>query len=201
MTSQVSSQTSDERFFQRISDDLLDLKGDFVALVEDHTIYWQVQDLIKSNARLLVARSCFFDMMNDSFSYWAAIRVRRIVDSHRGTVSLLRLLRDIAAHANLFRGKTTEDDVRKDIRKLEDETSKIKEYVDQYVAHRDRHPTADVPLNRELSHAVEMLADMFHKYYAILRITDIDLQPSYLGDPLAIFDYAWRTKVPTTSML
>jgi AbiU2 len=194
MSQQAIPLMSDEQFLKDVTDDLLDLRAEFLNLVEDHDIYWQVQGLIQSNARLMTARSCFFDMMNDSFSYWAAIRVRRIVDADHRTISLRRLLSDLVSRPTIFDGKTTGDEVRKDILKLEEETKKIKSYVDQYVAHHDRKPTADIPHNNELTHAIEMLESMFHKYYGILRVTDIDLHTSHLEDPLAIFDYAWRGK-------
>lgn len=193
MSQQAASLMSDEQFLQTVDDDLRELKGEFLDLVDDHDIYWKVQGLIQSNARLMTARSCFFDMMNDSFGYWAAIRVRRIVDANPKTISLVRLLNDLASRPSVLDGKTTEDEVRKDILALQEETKKIKSYVDQCVAHHDRKPTAAIPLNKELTHAIEMLKSMFKKYYGILRITDIDLHTSHLEDPLAIFDYAWRT--------
>jgi hypothetical protein len=90
----------------------------------------------------------------------------------------------------VLNGKITEDEVRKDIRELQEETKKIKSYVDQCVAHHDRKPTTDIPLNKELTHSIEMLTGMFRKYYLILQITDIDLRTFTLEDPLAIFDYA-----------
>jgi hypothetical protein len=85
MSQQAASLMSDEQFVKNITDDLLDLRRQLLDLVDDHDIYWKVRGLIQSNAKLMTARSCFFDMMNDSFSYWAAIRVRRIVDMIRIT--------------------------------------------------------------------------------------------------------------------
>jgi hypothetical protein len=155
---------ADEQFLQHVTDDLLDLRGQFLDLVEDHEIYWKVQGLIQSNARLMTARSCFFDMVNDSFSYWAAIRVRRIVDADNRTISLLRFLSDLASHPSVLNGTITEDEVQKEIWELHEETKKIKSYVDKCVAHHDRKPTADIPLNKELTNAIEMLSRMFHKY-------------------------------------
>jgi hypothetical protein len=194
MSQQAASLMSDEQFVKNMTDDLYDLRGQLVDLVDDHDIYRKVQGLIQSNAKLMTARSCFFDMMNDSFSYWAAIRVRRIVDKNPRTISLLGLLRDLVSRPSVLDGKTTVDEVEKDILELQEETKKIKSYVDQYVAHRDRKPTADIPLNKEITLAIEMLSAMFRKYYLILQITDIDLHTSHVEDPLAIFDYAWRIK-------
>jgi hypothetical protein len=196
MSQQAASLMSDEQFLKHVTDDLMDLRGQLLDLVDDHDIYWKVQGLIQSNAKLMTARSCFFDMMNDSFSYWTAIRVRRIVDTDHRTISLVRLLSDLVSRPSVLDGKTTEDDVRKDILELQGETKKIKSYVDQCVAHHDRKPTADIPLNKELTHAIEMLSGMFRKYYLILQITDIVLHTLTIEDPLAIFDYAWRTKKP-----
>jgi hypothetical protein len=100
----------------------------------------------------------------------------------------LRLLSDLVSRPSVLDGKTTEDEVRKDILELQEETKKVKSYVDQCVAHHDRKPTTDIPLNKELTHAIQMLSGKFRKYYAILQITDIDLRTSHLEDQLAIFD-------------
>jgi len=168
-----------------------ELRGEVLELVEDHDIYWKVQRVIQSNARLLGARSGFFDMMNDGFAHSTALRVRRVVDTDHRTVSLLRLLRDLVSYPGLLSGKVKKIELENDIRELEESTKKIKEYVDQFVAHHDRTPTADTPINRELTRAIEAISRLFKKYYSALMNTDIELRISHLEDPLAIFRYSW----------
>lgn len=130
-------------------------------------------------------------MMNDGFSHSAAVRVRRIVDTNPRTISLLRLLKDLLSYPGLLVGKVADTELGHDIVELEEATKKIKKYVNQFVAHHDRTPTADTPINRELTRAIETISSMFRKYYRVLLNTDIELRIDHLEDPLAIFRYSW----------
>jgi hypothetical protein len=182
---------SEKSFLERAACELRELKGDVIDLVEDHDIYWKMQYVIQSNVRLLMDRSSFFDMVNDSFAHSAAIRVRRVVDTDHRTISLLKLLKELENYPGLLGGKTGEDGLRDDIQELEQATNGIKAYVDQFVAHRDRTPTADTPRNRELTRAIETIARMFKKYYGVVMKADIELRIGHLEDPLRIFRYPW----------
>lgn len=186
----------EKNFLERAACEMRELRDETLELVEDHDIYWKVQRVIQNNARLLSARSSFFDMMNDGFAHSTALRVRRIVDTDHRTISLLRLLRDLVSYPGLLSGKVKEVELENDIRELEESTKKIKEYVDQFVAHHDRAPTADTPINRELTRAIETISRMFRKYYGVLMNTDLDLRMSRLGDPLEIFRYPWIAPQP-----
>jgi hypothetical protein len=194
MSTQVGSRLpklSEKNFLERAACEMRELRGEILELVEDHDIYWKVQHVIQGNARLLSARSSFLDMMNDGFAHSTALRVRRIVDTDHRTISLLRLLRDLVSYPELLGGKVEEGELENDIRELEESTKKIKEYVDQFVAHHDRAPTADTPINRELTRAIEAISRLFRKYYGALMNTDIELRISHLEDPLAIFRCSW----------
>lgn len=184
---------SEKNFRERAACELRELMHEVRELITDHDIYWKVQHVIQSNPRLLVDRSAFFDMMNDSFAHSAAMRVRRIVDTNHRTVSLLRLLKGLTEYPGLLKGQITVQDVESDIRGLEEATNKIKDYTDQFVAHHDMDPIADTPLNRELSRSVETIERLFRRYFNLLMGVDIDLSVNYLEDPLAIFRYSWIT--------
>jgi len=98
MSTQTTAQLpklSEKNFLERAACELRELRSEVLELAEDHDIYWKVQRVIQSNARLLIARSSLFDMMNDGFAHSAALRVRRIVDTDHRTISLLRLLKDL----------------------------------------------------------------------------------------------------------
>ncbi len=189
---------SQRNFLERATCELRELRNEVLELVEDHDIYWKVQGVIQSNVQLLSTRSSFFDMMNDGFAHSAALRVRRIVDTDRRTISLLRLLKDLVDYPGLLDGKVTGVDLGNDIRAVEEATKKIKEYADQFVAHHERTPTADTPINRELTRAIETISCMFRKYYGVLMDTDIDVRINHLEDPLAIFRYAWIAPQPAS---
>jgi hypothetical protein len=182
---------SEKNFIELARCELRELMHEVRELITDHDIYWKVQHVIQSNPRLLVARSAFFDTMNDSFAHSAAMRVRRIVDMDHRTISLLRLLKNLVDYPGLLGGQITMLDLENDIRELEEATNKIKNYTDQFVAHHDRNPIADTPLNRELNRSIETIERLFRRYFNMLMGVDIDLSVNYLEDPLAIFRYSW----------
>ena len=161
-------------------------------LLANHDLYWKVQRVIHGNPRLLAVRSSFFDLMNDDFAYSTTMRVRRIVDKTKGTVSLLRLLRGLAKHPRLLVGKVTARELETDIQELEKATKGLKDYVDQYVAHHAQSPTADIPFNREVNRVVETIGRVYRKYYCVVMGADIDLSPvDQAPNPLAIFRFPW----------
>jgi len=190
----AANKTKDNDTIERTARELQELKGDMLELIEDHDIYWKVQRVIQSNARLLTAHSSFFDMMNDGFAYAAAIRIRRIVDEDNRTVSLLRVLAELRNHPKL----TDAHELTRDIQELRDTTARIRRYVNQYVAHRQRKATAEIPKNRELTSAIETISSIFRKYYGVVLNTDIDLHVSHLTDPLEIFRFSWIPSAPAS---
>jgi hypothetical protein len=121
-----SPKLSAKNFVERAACELREIRNEVIELVEDHDIYWKVQRVIQNNARLLLARSSFFDMMNDGFAHSAAIRVRRIVDTNHRTISLLRLVKDLLNYPILLDGKVTEVELRNDIRELAEGTKKTR---------------------------------------------------------------------------
>jgi hypothetical protein len=58
-------------------------------------------------------------------------------------------------------------DLEKDLAQLDRTCEKVKDYVDQFVAHHDRSSSATVPSHRELNEAVDLLIETFRKYYAV----------------------------------
>jgi hypothetical protein len=151
----------------------------------------QYQQRTSVNRQLLTAHSPFLDMMNDAYAHATAVRVRRLVDKNNRTISLLRLLRQLTQYPDLFNDTMSTEDVRRDADELDSATSKITDYVDQFVAHHDRTPVADAPIHRELNSAIDVLIAVFRKYYGVPAGSDINPVVSYEHDPLAIFRFAW----------
>jgi len=172
--------------------ELREVRSEIVALATDRDIYWKVQhEVIHRNRRLLTVHSPYFDMLNDAYAHATAARVRRLVDKDKRTISLLRLLRQLVRYPDLFNETMSTEEVVQDADDLERATSKITDYVDQFVAHHDRTPVADAPIYRELDAVIDLLIAVFRKYYGVLAGADIDVVVSYLEEPLAIFRFAW----------
>jgi len=183
---------SSTSFLERSRLELLEIRDEIIDLATDRDIYWKVQhDVIQSNAKLMTVRSPFFDMLNDAYAHAAAMRVRRLVDKNNRTISLRRLLEDLRKYADLLKGKITDSELAIDISELSRATSKIKDYVDQFIAHHDRTPEASAPIHRDLNSAIDLLIQLFKKYYRVLAGSDIDVTIHYLENPLHIFQFSW----------
>jgi AbiU2 len=155
-------------------------------------VYWRVQrEVIQKNARLLTTRSPFFDMLNDSYAHATASRVRRLVDHDSRTVSLRRLIEQLADYPDLLAGKMSADDLKNDLAELDTTCKKVKDYVNQFVAHHERNSCVPVPTHRDLNEAVDTLVAKFRKYYGLINNADIDVAVGYLEDTLSIFRFPW----------
>jgi hypothetical protein len=183
---------SSKSFLERALHELREIRNEVIDLATDGDIYWKVQhEVIQRNPRLLLIRSAFFDMLNDAYSHSAAMRVRRLVDKDHRTISLRRLLEQLREYPDLLAGRVTEVELAADVAELDRTTEKVKDYVDQFIAHHDRSPIAEVPILRELNAAIELLVRLLRKYYGILAGSDVDVVVHYLEDPLTIFRFAW----------
>jgi hypothetical protein len=186
-------------FLERSLLELHEIRDEIIDLATDRNTYWTVQhEVIQRNARLVTMRSPFFDMLNDAYAHAAAMRVRRLVDKDNRTISLRRLLEDLREYPDLLNGRIAESELVGDIEELSRGTSKIKDYVDQFIAHHDRTPDASAPIHRELNAAIDVLLRLFKKYYGVLEGSDTEVTVSYLEDPLRIFQFPWiERKVET----
>ena len=179
---------SKKNFLERALHELREIRNEVIDLATDYDIYWKVQrDVIQRNPRLLTIRSAFFDMVNDAYAHSAAMRVRRLVDKDNRTISLRGLLTELSKYPELLKGRVSEVELAADSKELDQATSKVRDYVDQFIAHHDRSPIATAPIHRELNAAIELLIRLLRKYYGVLAGSDIDVVVSYLEDPLTIF--------------
>jgi hypothetical protein len=183
---------SSKNFLERALVELREIRNEIIDLATDYDIYWKVQrEVIQRNPRLLTIRSAFFDMLNDAYAHSTAMRVRRLVDKDNRTISLRGLLKELSKYPDLSKDRVSADELTADINELDQGTSKVKDYVDQFIAHHDRSPVATAPIHRELNAAIELLIRLLRKYYGVLAGSDIDVVVSYLEDPLTIFRFAW----------
>jgi AbiU2 len=186
---------SSNNFLERALLELREIRNEVIDLATDYDIYWKVQrDVIQRNPRLLTIRSAFFDMLNDAYAHSAAMRVRRLVDKDNRTISLRSLLKELSKYPDSLGGRISEVELAADTEELDQATSKVKDYVDQFIAHHDRSPVATAPIHRELNVAIEVIIRLLRKYYGVLGGSDIDVVVSYLEDPLTIFRLLGSTR-------
>jgi hypothetical protein len=183
---------SSSNFRIRASAELAEIRDEILDLATDRDVYWKVQrEVIQRNARLLTARSPFFDMMNDSYAHATASRIRRLIDRDNRVISLRRLIEALRDYPDLLSAKMSTQELMEDLAKLDQTCEKVKGYVDQFVAHQDRSSSATVPTHRELNEAVDALIETFRKYYAVINGADIEVVVTYLEESLSIFCYPW----------
>lgn len=77
------------------------IEAEVADVLLQHHIFWQVQDIIRTNPNLANARSHFFEWMGDVFVASAAVAVRRQVDNDDDSVCLRRLLREARDYAHI----------------------------------------------------------------------------------------------------
>jgi hypothetical protein len=170
---------------------LNEIRCEVLALATDHDVFWKVQrEVIQNNVRLLTMRSAFFDMMNDAYVHATASRVRRLVDRDPRTNSLRRFLDMLATCPDLV----SADELKKDLEELNVTCGKVKDFVNQFVAHHDRNRSSTVLTHRELNDAVETVIRIFEKYYQLINHSDIDMVVRYLEEPLSIFRFPWQSE-------
>lgn len=183
---------SSSNFQIRASQELAEIRNEVLDLATDRDVYWKVQrEVVQRNARLLGTRNPFLDMVNDAYAHATASRVRRLVDRDYRVISLRRLIEALGDYPDLLTGKMPVGDLKKDLAQMDRTCEKVKDYVDQFVAHHDRSSSAAVPTHRELNEAVDALIATFRKYYAVINGADIDVVVSYLEEPLSIFRFPW----------
>lgn len=77
------------------------IEAEVADVLLQHHIFWQVQNIIRSNPHLASARSHFFEWMGDVFVASAAAAVRRQVDNDDNSICLRRLLRETRDYAHI----------------------------------------------------------------------------------------------------
>src|SRR5438046_2178333 len=79
--------------------EIVDEVGD---VIQQHYIFWQVQDMIRMNPQLQNARSHFFQWMGEVFVASAAVAVRRQVDKYEDSICLRRLIQEVKDYAPII---------------------------------------------------------------------------------------------------
>jgi hypothetical protein len=114
-----------------------------------------------------------------------------LIDHDHRTVSLRKLVEQLSKYPDVHAGRASSEDLDGLLSQMDTTCNKIKDYVDQYVAHHDRNSSADVPTHRELNEAIDSLISIYERCYAIVNNTDIDVVVHFGEDPLSIFRFAW----------
>ena len=197
------------------------IRIDVTNLSVSRHIFWEVQNIIKANAKIQLASS-FYEWMGPAYAVFQSVGLRRLVDSRKDTVSFRRLLAEIARQPGVISreryvalyedsvirkriadrafdkfagpGKPHIDPgmVRKDHDQLIRKIEGMKDYVDKRVAHfAEREPTR-LPTYGDIDDCLDFVEALLKKYLAVLRAeAHLEILPTWQYDWKQIFRYPW----------
>jgi len=94
---------TDQQLLEKLNDWIERIRDEMTKVFFLQHIFWEVQEIIRTNPRLEQSKNYFYEWMGDAFVYSAAMFVRRQVDRRRDSVSLLRLLSEHRIHGQFAR--------------------------------------------------------------------------------------------------
>lgn len=196
--------------------------SEVVDVVVHRHIFTETVELVKAHSELRDRPSTFFQFMKSGYATLATTAVRRQGTSHKDSVSLLRLLKEMAntpealtcarykaafptwRTADEFFGRFADASgkkldaapIKRDAQRLQEAVQATVAYADQRVAHLDERSLRyefTRPTYADLDGALEALEDLAKKYQRLLNGSVPDeTLPTWQYDWMAIFDYSWR---------
>ena len=173
------------------------LQAEIGSLVVAKHVFWSVQDMIKQNPKIQ-KHSEFYSYLGNTYIAYAIMGVRRQIKCDSQSVSLARLLKEIAeepkqlsrkyylglyittghahladAHFDRFCDKPGDEFVSsgmviQDLHQLKSDAELCEDLGDKRVAHYDRRAPKKLPKFKELDQVVEHLHKLWLKYRLVL---------------------------------
>jgi hypothetical protein len=140
-----------------------------------------------------------FAFLAASYSTRQAVAIRRLCDSDSRVHSLYHLLCEIRDYPQLTIQGTNRQDVQRDIQSLNaGNLSSVRQYVNQYVAHRQLQPVAPIPTFVDIHAAIDDLGKLLQKYMRIVEDVHQELEVIVDEDVLGPFRKAWLPELPSS---
>lgn len=173
-----------ETWLERIGEDLLDLA------VCTH-IYQELTKIVVANPELQVP-STYWYFQHLTYEHYAVAALRRQVKDRDDSVSLARLLKDLAKNPTFAVHSVDASAVAADLEQMKASLKKAEHVADRRVAHLDKRPPPERPEETELYQAVDSLLDVYQRY----RIAILDGPwnfnlPASAGNWRSLFKRAW----------
>lgn len=178
---------------------LPELCRDMTDLLGKREIFWELQAVARENPKILQQGS-FFDWMCRNYIVAVTVGIRSFVDQSTNSRSLWRMLFEVLQHPGVINRKThvrmyratpigddlghitfngvvgkhrdrlPQDEVRRDLRRLEDVSSMVRRFVNKRIAHRAK-PGAlrRIPKFNDVDAALDVLDQILCKYNLLLR--------------------------------
>jgi hypothetical protein len=196
------------------------IHDDIQQLLVKRNIFWEVQEIIKSNKELHIPSS-FYDYLGDTYIAYITIGIRRQIKVSNTSVSFYRLLNELKEtptvlsrkyYIGLYNGSVVADLADKDfnkfcnhnenhisktmvdadIKELKKAVSIIEEFTDKRIAHHDKRSPKVLPKFKEVDECIDVLDKLYKKYHLIFHASIMDtIMPTYQYDWKEIFEIPW----------
>jgi hypothetical protein len=194
--------------------------GDIQQLVIKRNIFWDVQEIIRTNAALHKPSS-FYSYLGDTYVAYISIGIRRQIKIDRQSISFARLLTELANtpavmsrkyYVSLYKGSTVEqladrdfdrfceadkscissDMVLADLDELNRAASLVEDFADKRIAHHDKQQPKVLPRFEQIDSCLDALDKLYCKYHGVFHASAMNsLMPVYQYDWKQIFTVPW----------
>jgi hypothetical protein len=189
--------------------------ADVQRLLLDCQYFWGLQSILENNSRIRQAPGDFLRWAADNFIVAAAVQVRRQVDRHKHSVSMIRFLEELKTQPalisrNYYRQLATSTDlpegwmdrgyyslvgagrdqldpetIQNEIKELEGKSEGIRHMVNKKFAHADEHGPVLQAKFMELEEVCSYLEKLVLRYHLLLT-------GRTLCSLLPTFQYDWQ---------
>jgi AbiU2 len=217
-SAQHGGEPAQNPIYQKWTTDIEAIQSD-LSYVRLARVVWRAENaVIAANSSL--PPSAIFNVRARNYAEAQAVAVRRQSDTNSRTASLAGVMNAIKtkpailsreSYVSHFEGELLEVGhcdfnswacadgshiepamVERDLAFLLNASAEIKTYVDKFIAHHDRNRNGvTVPTFSELDKAIEVLFDLFKKYYLILTATALALD-----EPVPQYDLLGPYRIP-----
>ena len=193
---------------------------DIQQLLIKRNIFWEVQDIVKTNNELRKPSS-FYSYLGDTYVAYIAIGIRRQVKVDGQSISFARLLRELSEtpavlsrkyYVSLYKGSTVEqlgdrdfdrycgndktcvssDMVLWDLEELSSVASVVEDFADRRIAHHDKRQPKVLPRFEQVDTCLDTLDKIYCKYHGVFHASALSsLMPVYQYDWKEIFTVPW----------
>jgi hypothetical protein len=174
----------------------LDRLRDEVLALYLYRKFWR--DMMGAAEAAKVPPSYIFNFLADAYSARQAVAIRRIAAGRPTQYSFRHLLTEIRDHPRLCANPPDHAEVKADIEYLDTgNLGRVRQYVDEFVAHKQVLPVADIPTFKDLSDAIDDLGALLQKYMVLVLNEEQMLEPiAIAGDVMSPFRIAWLPARP-----
>jgi hypothetical protein len=174
--------------------------GNEIYTLHMYRTFWRT--FIRTAEAAKVTPGHIFDFFAASYSTRQAVAIRRLCGADNREYSFHHLLSEIRDHPDLCKNPIDPGEVEADIKSLQTgNLQRVRRFVNQYVAHRQESPTAQVPTFQDIHDAIDELGALLRKYIRIVNDIDQMLEPKVAGDVMRPFRVAWLPPLPTRPRL